>query len=400
LEHILSGINEYQIRISGKKQFMNPMIETIALSLLIVFTLYYISFITRVRTGLLSLKHAPAAYGYPMVSIIIAARDEAASIHRCLQSLVRQTYPSTKYEIIIVDDGSSDSTASIVKDFSKDHANVRLLSIAADSGRRTGCKPLAITYGIEQSSGEIILTTDADCIAPPRWIEIMMNYFDEHVVFVAGPVAEKPPSSFFSNLEQLEFLGLIATAAGLIGSGKPVICNGANLAYRKSAFLSVGGFGDLGSFNDDESLMNRMLHRKIGKIAFAPEAGVVITTQSSNTVLSFLRQRIRWANKRGRYEDKSIFVMLVSLYLFFLSMAWTILLIPFDSQLLLPVILAFSGKVLVDYFTLRSGARMFSQRLSIPHFLVAELLHVPYIVIASAIGQLSALKWKGRTIRR
>jgi cellulose synthase/poly-beta-1,6-N-acetylglucosamine synthase-like glycosyltransferase len=376
------------------------MIETIALGLLTVFTLYYIYFITCVRTGLLTLKQAPSANVYPMVSVIIAARDEAASIHRCLQSLVRQTYPSTKYEIIIVDDGSTDSTASIVKDFSKDYAHVRLLSIAADSSRHAGCKPLAITHGIEQSSGEIILTTDADCLAPPRWIEIMMNYFEEHVVFAAGPVAEQPPSSFFSNLEQLEFLGLITTAAGLIGSGKPIICNGANLAYRKSAFHAVGGFGDNGSFNDDESLMNRMVHRKIGKIVFAPEARAVITTQSSNTVLSFLRQRIRWANKRGRYEDKSIFVMLVSLYLFFISMAWTILLIPFDSQLLLPVILAFSGKVLVDYFTLRSGAHIFSQRVSILHFLVAELLHVPYIVIASAIGQLSTLTWKGRAIRR
>ena len=181
-----------------------------------------------------------------------------------------------------------------------------------------GRKPLAIAKGITQAAGEIILTTDADCIAPPRWIEIMVNHFEENVAFVAGPVAEQTSRNFFSKLEQLEFLGLITTAAGLIGSGRPIICNGANLAYRKSAFISVGGFGDNGSSNDDESLMNRMVHRNIGKIVFAPESDAVITTRSSNTITSFLRQRIRWANKRGHYEDKSILIY-TCLFIFIFS---------------------------------------------------------------------------------
>jgi len=228
----------------------------------------------------------------------------------------------------------------------------------------------------------------------------MVNHFEDNVVFVAGPVIEKASKNFFSKLERLEFLGLITTAAGLIGSGRPIICNGANLAYRRDAFISAGGFGDAGTFNDDESLMNRMNQRNIGKVVFAPELGAVITTKSSNTMISFLRQRVRWANKRGRYEDKSIFFTLISLYLFFLSFALTTLLIPFDQHLLLPVALVFGGKVFVDFFVLYSGARLFFQRIPIFHFLIAELLHVPYIVSAAAIGQISSLQWKGRTIKR
>ena len=180
----------------------------------------------------------------------------------------------------------------------------------------------------------------------------------------------------------------------------PIICNGANLAYRKNAFVAVDGFGGNGSFNDDESLMNRMALRKIGRIVFAPESSAVITTKSSNTMTSFLRQRVRWANKRGRYEDKSIFFTLVCLYLFFLSLTLTALLIPLEHQLLLPVILVFGGKAIMDIFALYSGARLFLQRVPILHFLIAELLHVPYIVIAAAIGQISSLQWKGRTVRR
>ncbi|MCX6121392.1 MAG: glycosyltransferase [Ignavibacteriales bacterium] len=376
------------------------MIESLALGLLTIFTMYYVYFITHIRLGLLSLHIAPSTGFQPMVSVIIAARDEDKSIGQCLQSLVQQTYLTNKYEIIIVDDGSQDNTASIVRSFSERYSNVHLLSLPVGTERGTGRKPFAIAKGINQATGEIILTTDADCIVPPRWIEIMANHFEDNITLVAGPVAEQGSANFFSKLEQLEFLGLITTAAGLIGSGRPIICNGANLGYRKNAFNSVGGFGDNGSSNDDESLMNRMVQRKIGRIAFAPESDAVITTQSSNTMISFLKQRIRWANKRGHYEDKSILITLVSLYLFFLSLVLMVLLIPLEQKLLLPVIIAFGGKVIVDYFTLRSGARLFLQHVPIFHFLIAEVLHVPYIVIAAAIGQISSMQWKGRTIRR
>jgi cellulose synthase/poly-beta-1,6-N-acetylglucosamine synthase-like glycosyltransferase len=377
------------------------MMISLTLGLLAIFTIHYVYFISRVRWGLLSLRSALPAKVQPVVTVIVAARDEEHSIGQCLQSLIQQTYPSSQYEIIIVDDGSTDMTASLVRSFSEHHENVHLLSLPVVTEREGGRKPLAIAIGISQAAGEIILTTDADCIAPPKWIERMVNHFEENVVFVAGPVAEQVSKNFFSQLEQLEFLGLITTGAGLIGSGRPIICNGANLAYLRSAFHSAGGFGESGSSNDDEFLMNRMLQRKIGKIVFAPESDAVIVTKSSNTTIdSFLRQRIRWANKRGRYEDKSILFTLVLLYLFFLSLMIAVLFIPFIQQLLLPVLFVFGFKVIVDYFTLRSGAKLFLQRVSMFHFLIAELLHVPYIVIAAAIGQLGSIQWRGRTIRR
>ena len=368
--------------------------------LLTIFTIYYVYFISRIRTGLFLLKSAPITNIQQTVSVVIAARNEELFIGQCLQSLVNQTYPSNKYEIIIVDDGSVDNTASIVMSFSERYAYLHLLSLPAESEHTTGRKPLAIAKGIDNAVGEIILTTDADCILPPRWIEIMANHFENDVAFVAGPVAEQISQNILSKLDQLEFLGLITTAAGLIGLGKPIICNGANLAYRKKIFFSIGGFGDYRSSNDDESLMNRIALRNVGRIVFAPEPEGVVVTRSSNTITSFLRQRVRWANKRGHYEDKSIFIKLISLYLFFLSFTLTVLLIPIESLLLLPVICAFIVKIIVDYFTLRSGARLFLQRIPIFYFIIAELLHVPYIVIAAAIGQISSLNWKGRKIKR
>jgi len=376
------------------------MIEIITLVILSLSSIYYVYFITRVRIGLLSLNPAKSKNIERYISVVVAARNEENSIENCLQSLLRQTYPANKYEIIIVDDGSSDRTASIIKYFSERFNIIRLLSLSQDHAQRTGQKPAALAKGIAQANGEIILTTDADCLVPPRWIEIMANHFEEDVVFVAGPVLERDSNTFFAKLEQLEFLGLITTAAGLIGSGRPIICNGANLAYQKDAFTSAGGFSETNSSNDDESLMNQIVHRKIGKVVFAPEADAVVTTNSSNTISTFLRQRVRWANKRGHYEDNTILVSLVGLYIYFVSMLLTTILVFHEPQLIQPLVVSFIGKMLVDYFTLLSGAKLFKQRVPLFHYLIAEFLHVPYIVIAAAAGQFASMQWKGRRILR
>lgn len=375
------------------------MIEIIALGFLAVSSIFYVYFITRVRLGLLVLQPSQRKTSSISVSIILAARNEENNIEQCLQSLLKQTYPSHLFEIIVIDDGSEDKTASIVQYYAERFSNVHLQSLPTDSTILRG-KPKAIAVGITKAIGEIILTTDADCIVPPQWIEVMVNHFENDVMLVAGPVAERDSNTFFSKLDQLEFLGLITTAAGLIGGGRPIICNGANLAYRKTAFFAVGGFGDVHTSNDDESLMNKIVNRKIGRIVFAPESGALVTTNSSNTLLSFLRQRIRWVNKRGHYEDMSIFITLIFLYVFFASMFFTTLLVIREPQLLLPLIIAFCGKIFVDYFTLRSGARLFQQDIPTLHFLIAELLHVPYIVIVSPIGQFASMKWKERIIKR
>jgi len=376
------------------------MLETITLVILSLSAIFYIYFIIRVRIGLFSLHYAQSKETIRNISVVIAARNEENNIGICLQSVLKQTYPDCKYEIIIVDDGSTDRTAAIVNSFSESFTNVHLLSLKCDSTLKFGRKPFALAKGIAQANGEIILTTDADCLVPSKWIEIMVNHFEEGVALVAGPVAERCSKTFFAKMEQIEFLGLITTAAGLIGSGHPIICNGANLAYRKDAFIAAGGYSENNTSNDDETLMNQIVTRKIGKVAFAPEFDAVVNTISSNTILSFLRQRVRWANKRGHYEDKSILFTLVGLYIFFVSLLLTAVLIFLGYHLIWPLAIAFIGKISADYFTLKSGARLFRQHISKYHFLIAEFLHVPYIVIAAAAGQFASILWKGRIIRR
>src|SRR5690606_9368629 len=113
----------------------------------------------------------------------------------------------------------------------------------------------AITKAIELASGEIIVTTDADCRMGANWIRTIMAYFDKHDSYlVSSPVAYSEEKSRFERLQTLEFLYLIGLGAAGIGNGNPTTCNGANLAYRRDVFFEMGGFkgSDNLASGDDE----------------------------------------------------------------------------------------------------------------------------------------------------
>ena len=358
---------------------------------------YYLSFLWRVWQGL-----KPAADKQnrttPMVSVVIAARNEEPNIQRCIRSLTQQSYDPKKFEIIVVDDHSLDHTRALAQEVASgiDHPLITVVSSQRDSGQIG--KPAAIALGIEKSQGAIILCTDADCIVPTGWIQSTTSCFEHTVAFVAGPVAEQPTRSFLSNLQTLEFLGLITTGAGLIGSGNPIICNGANIAFRKSAFYEASGYGDSRTSCDDETLMQRMVKRNVGKVIFNFDHAAIITTSTPDTMIEFWNQRTRWAAKRGHYEDKSILARLIALYCFFLVVFICGIAAVFDPLLGVPLVVVLAIKLAAEYIVLSGGARLFRQRFSIGHFLIAELFHVPYIVLAALVGQFGVLRWKNRTL--
>jgi len=360
---------------------------------------YYLSFLWKVLQGL-----KPTADQQnrttPMVSVVIAARNEEANIQRCIHSLTQQTYDPKKFEIIIVDDHSQDHTLALTQEAASgiDLPLITAVSSQGESGQ-TG-KPNAIALGIEKSQGEIILCTDADCIVPTEWILSTVRCFGPTVAFVAGPVTEQPTGSFLSSLQTVEFLGLITTGAGLINSGNPIICNGANIAFRKSAFLEASGYGDNRTSCDDETLMQRMVRRNVGKVVFNFDHEATVTTSTPDTVIAFWNQRTRWAAKRGHYEDKTILARLIALYCFFLVVFIAALAALFDPILSVPLLAVFAIKLATEYMVLTRGTRLLRQRFSIGHFLIAELFHVPYIVVAALVGQFSVLRWKNRTLEQ
>ena len=376
------------------------MIFTASL-LLFALGIFYSWFVLRVWRGLSHLgSHTVVNKQTPFVSVVVAARNEAGTIEKCLSSILGQDYPRNKYEVIVVDDNSTDSTADLVKKMSRKFRNLRVHKLSPRHSETIGRKPESIALAVSVAKGEIILTTDADCQVPKTWLKSMTKNFAEDVMCQAGPVGEVQTGSFMNKVESLEFMSLIVTGAGLIGAGRPIICNGANLAYRKSAFKAVQGFEGTVSSNDDETLMQRIFNRNLGKVRFVADPEAVVQTESNNKLWSFLKQRLRWAAKKGRYEDKTILAELVLLYFFFFVLLGAAGASFFVPELRIPVAIMFGVKIVLDYLAMRRGTRLLKQKLNGLVFLVAELFHVPYIVFTGAVGQFVSQEWKGRSLDR
>jgi cellulose synthase/poly-beta-1,6-N-acetylglucosamine synthase-like glycosyltransferase len=375
------------------------MIGDILGILLLAAMAYYLWFLWTVWRGL-KRSVSPGSNDVLTVSIIVAARNEEQNIKTCLDGLASQDYDPARFEIIIVDDHSNDRTPALASEYSRDHSRVRIKVISCESPDRAHGKPAAIACGIEAAEGEVVLCTDADCITPRGWLRSMAGCFAPDVAFVAGPVAERADGKFLPQLQRLEFLGLITSAAGLIGSEAAIICNGANIAYRKTAFRQVQGYGQMTSSCDDETLMQRITARRVGRVVFNSDPRATVLTETPSTFRDFARQRTRWAAKRGRYDNPLVLVRLIALFAFFvcvLTAALASLMLP-DLRVLVLAVLVL--KASAELVVLRAGARLFGIRFRLSYFLIAEILHVLYIVIAASTAQIISMRWKGRVLEQ
>ena len=201
----------------------------------------------------------------------------------------------------------------------------------------------------------------------------------------------------------MEFAGLILTGAGLIGAGRPIICNGANIAYRKKVFDEVGGFKDQINLSsgDDELLMQKIAAETKYKIGFSLNRDSIVKTKSNSGIDNFYQQRKRWASKGLFYKNTNLIVMLLLIFLFYFGLIILPFLILFLSTsfvfiLLLSVII----KLLLEYLIIRKGKKMLFPKLSLKEFILTEILQVPYIIVAGFAGMFGNLKWKGREIKR
>ena len=157
---------------------MTFLIEIIFIFLIIFYLILSIWLFCSIKKLRSETSHTTSDQTFPMVSIVIAARNEEKNIKQCLEKCVNQAYPSIKFEIVVVNDRSEDKTAKIIKKFAIDYKNVRLINIEAlPAEYKNSGKKYALKQGIENSKGEIILLTDADCLPKTGWIKGIVQYF-------------------------------------------------------------------------------------------------------------------------------------------------------------------------------------------------------------------------------
>jgi len=327
--------------------------------------------------------------------VIIAARNEESVIEKCLKSVLAQSEVS---EVIVVDDHSGDRTASIVAAMQADYSGrLRLEQLSDTSGKKA-----AIGMGIDSSTSEVLLLTDADTLVPPNWAKHMLSCFDENTGFVVGPVIFKNQSGLISKMMSLEWLGFMGIAAGAVGLGRPILCSGANLAYRRSAFEEVGGYSGIEhlSSGDDELLMHRVADQTHWRVRYCAHRDAIVETAGPESAAAFLEQRRRWASKGGSYERKWLIAMNFGFWIFFLALPVSLIASIWISALRIPVLVALFIKICPEFILLFQSARFFRQKNLLATLIPAQPLQVAYVIWAGAAGMKGNFEWKSRSLDR
>ncbi len=334
-----------------------------------------------------------------MVSVIIPARNEFSRIGHCLDSIFNQSYPKDYIEVIVVNDYSTDGTATLVRGHKLKCKLLNLSDYVTEN--LNSYKKKAIETAINFSIGELIICTDADCTMGVDWIKTLVSVYEkEKLQFIAAPVKIISDGSWLSVFQILDFISLQGITGASVYKNLYPMCNGANLAYTRKAYDMVGGFSDIDHIasGDDMLLMKKIQAGFRGKTGYIKDQRAIVSTGSAENIRAFFSQRIRWASKISHYKHGATFLTLAlvflvntSLLLLFISCffyghwRWFLILIVF--------------KTISEYFFVSKVALFFQQQSLMKYFPLCQPFHILYTVIAGSFGSFGKYEWKNRKVK-
>ena len=372
-------------------------LTTAILIIILIISALYLIYIIAFTFGLYNLKEKFFTFNNKnnvKASVLIAARNEEKNIGNLLKSLYNQTFSKELFEVIIIDDHSDDGTISFIENFLKEHKDINLKFFKAE---KEG-KKQAISQALHLAENELILVTDADCFLKETWIESIINFYkEENCKMILAPVLLSPAETFFEKIQVLEHLSLIGSTAGSAAIGFPVMCNGANMAYEKSAALEVEK--QRKDFNipsgDDMFLMEYFVKNYGAKnVKFLLSKAAIVKTKTCKTISEFFRQRTRWVSKTKSYTNWKI--ISTALVVFFFNLSINSLLIGafFNPNLWIYYFLLTFLKFFIDYPILKNITTFMNQESLLKLSLLLEFIYPFYVIFTAISGMLINIKWK------
>ena len=333
------------------------------------------------------------------VSIIIPYRNEAPNISNCIQSVLKNRFPKSSYEIIAVNDHSVDEGATIVKAFSSN--NIRLIDL---EDYKLQTKKEAIKIGVQEAKGKLIVTLDADCTVPDTWLRDIVSFYEyTGKSLVAGLVrgkGEKNPLEYFQIMDTCGSMGM--HAAG-IHNNTHYLANGANFIFEKSLFRELNPYLENNNFasGDDVFFINKVADSNPEKIGILKSKGSVVTTKTEKDWSSFWNQRKRWAGKTSGFSKGIYKWMTGSIWLFCISILLNVILIPFTNGFSLFILLMqLLIKGIMDFLYLQNMCKYFDRSKSLKLFFPGLAIHITYIAIVGFYALAgSTYSWKGRKLK-
>lgn len=328
-------------------------------------------------------------------TIIVPFRNEARNLPELLHSFSQLNYPRPLFEVVFVNDSSSDDSVAIIENFPALSFRFRIIDNIRQSGSP---KKDAISTAIGIISTEWIATTDADCFVSPDWLKTIDSYIQLHAPqMIAGAVSYTAEDSFLEQFQQIDLISLQGATIGSFGIGKAFMCNGANLAYTKELFLDLNGFDGNSAIasGDDVFLLQKAAAAYPEKVHYLKSASNIVLTKPLGDWKSVFNQRARWASKTASYQ--SSFGKTLALVVFGgnLAIVLGLLLVAFNLFSFWTWYLLFALKIFVD-FSLLNPTGKFLQPKSVRFFLLSNLAY-PFFSVAVALFSLfGKYEWKGR----
>ena len=342
----------------------------------------------------------------PFISVVTAARNEEANIEACLEALSAQSYPSDRYEAIVVDDHSTDGTLRLARAaaerFAERGVSAQALSMAELEEAAQGGKQRALDAGIQRSRGEIIASVDADCRPSAGWLAaIAARFAPETGVAVGFSMLDRPGDggSWFVKAQSLELLGLFSAFAGCIGLGKAVACTGNNIAYRRAVYDQMGGLMRMGSTVAEDNMFLQWVSRRTDwriEALFEPES--IVHTEPMPNLRSFFMQRLRWASNSAENRFFAVWFMTTVYAAYLLAPALLVAAclgaVPFWAAGAF-----WALKLLPEWAVLWIGLSRFRRRDLWVYLPASSLLHTAYALATGLLGLSGRADWKGRRHR-
>ena len=357
---------------------------------LTILTIPYIFMLLKIWYGLRKITtYKSSTQSEIFVSVIIACRNEQNNLPFLLTCLSKQDYPPNKFEVIIIDDNSTDNTYN----YSISYNLIKNLIVLKNKGQG---KKQALKTGIEVSHGELLITTDADCQVQLGWINTIASFFSQKSPdLLVCPVVLSEKSGFFSKIQNLEYLSLQGITAGAIASNNPVMCNGANLGFTRETYnIHKNNLHNEIESGDDMFLMTSIKKVTGSKILWLESPDALVITAASASTVSFLKQRARWFSKWNYYDD--LFIVLLGLVTFFTSfLVITVLFAVFyDIKYLALYATLLLLKSLPDYLILKNSTKRYNKEYLLNYFIPALTLYPFYIILVALSSLLSKSSWK------
>ncbi len=335
-------------------------------------------------------------------TIIVPFRNEANNLPMLLKSFSDLDYPTNIFEILLVDDDSTDDYQKHLEQFIAENVDIQI-EVIPNKRKSSSPKKDAIDLAIVKAKNEWIVTTDADCEVPKNWLNNLDAFLQKNdVKMIVAPVAYSIENKFLQHFQNLDFLSLQGTTMGSFGVDRPFMCNGANLCYSKQVFNEVNGFegNDHIASGDDVFLMEKILEVYPKEVKYLKSFESVVNTKPQLDLRSLIDQRIRWAAKMGSTKNLfgkivGITVLKVNFYLILLLVLALFRVISWQH-----VGLFFLVKMNVDFVLLFKTTDFFKQQDSMRSYLSSCFLYPFFSVYIAFASFFKGYQWKGRVFKK